>query len=116
MKRTFVAFFPLALWAAAVLLVGGLESIRTPTLPQYADKVAHVLMYGVGGALAAWAGRVRGAGAGLACLVFVIMIGAVDEVRQTTIPTRGGDVWDWVADMAGAIFFFFVSARILRKG
>jgi VanZ family protein len=114
-KRTFLAFFPLAVWAAAVLVVGGLETIRTPTLPVHADKVAHFLMYGVGGALAAWAGRIRGLRAGLACLVFVILVGAADELRQATIPTRHGDLWDWVADTAGALFFYFITARILRK-
>lgn len=116
MKRALLAFLPLAVWTAAVLVVGGLETIRTPTLPAHADKVAHFLMYGAGGALAAWAGRIRGFRAGLACLVFVILVGAVDELRQTTIPTRHGDVWDWVADTAGALFFYFVTARIMRKG
>jgi VanZ family protein len=115
-KRTLLAFLPLAVWTAAVLVVGGLETIRTPTLPAHADKAAHFLMYGVGGALAAWAGRVRSLRAGLACLAFVFLVGAADELRQTTIPTRDGNVQDWVADAVGALFFYIVTARILRKG
>jgi VanZ family protein len=114
-KRSLLAFFPLALWAAAVLVVGGLEDLRVPRLPTHADKVAHFLMYGMGGALAAWAGRIRGRGAGWGALAFVILLGALDEYRQTLLDTRHGDVGDWVADVAGAVFFYIVTARILRR-
>jgi len=113
--RTILAFLPLALWAAAVLVVGGLEEVPVPTLPRHGDKVGHFLMYGVGGALAAWAGHIRGRGAGLAGLVFVLLTGAVDELRQTMIPTRHGNPWDWVADAAGALFFYFIAGKILRR-
>ncbi len=115
MIRTIVAFLPLVLWAAAVFAVGGLEEVPVPRLPRYADKVGHFIMYGVGGALAAWAGRIHGRGGGLAGLCFVIILGALDEYRQTMIPTRHGDVWDWVADAAGAIVFYLVTARLLRR-
>jgi VanZ family protein len=114
-KRSLLAFVPLAIWAAAVWVVGSLEGVRTPSLPTHADKVAHFVMYGVGGALAAWSGRVQGGRAGWAALLVVILIGAADEIRQTTLETRHGDVWDWVADTAGAIFFYFITARILQR-
>jgi VanZ family protein len=114
-KRSLLAFMPLALWAAAVLVVGGLEGVRVPRLPAHADKVAHFVMYGVGGALAAWTGRIQGRRAGWAALFLVILVGAADELRQTTLATRQGDVWDWVADTAGAIFFYFITARILQR-
>jgi VanZ family protein len=114
-KRTLLAFFPLVLWAAVVFVVGGLEEVPAPRLPRHADKVAHFLMYGVGGALAAWAGRVRGVGAGVGALVFVILVGALDEYRQAMLVARHGDVWDWVADTAGAIVFYLVTVRILQR-
>lgn len=115
MKRTLVAFLPLAVWAAAVFVVGGLEDIRTPVLPAHADKVAHFIMYGTGGALAAWAGRISGRGAGWASLLFVLLLGVLDEYRQSLLPARHGDILDWVADAAGAIIFYYVTARILRR-
>jgi VanZ family protein len=115
-RRTLQAFLPLALWAAAVFVVGGLEDIRPPTLPAGSDKVAHFVMYGVGGALAAWAGRVRGGRTGLISLLFVVALGALDELRQATLlVTREGDVWDWVADAAGAIFFYLLTVILLRR-
>jgi VanZ family protein len=114
-KRTLLAFLPLALWAAAVLTVGGLEDVPAPALPRHADKAVHFLMYGTGGILAAWAGRVRGRAAGWGSLIFVILLGALDEYRQSLLVTRHGDVRDWVADATGAIFFYWVTARILRR-
>jgi VanZ family protein len=113
--RTFLGFLPLGLWAAAVLVIGGLEDLRTPPLPRHADKAAHFIMYGVGGALAAWAGRIRGRAAGLGALVFVWLVGLLDEVRQAWLPARQGDVWDWAADAAGALVFYVVAARVLRR-
>ena len=114
MRRTVLALLPLALWAGAVLVIGGLE-VDTPPVPRHTDKLAHILLYGAGGALSAWAGRVRGWWFGLAGLAFVLIIGAVDELRQIVLETRHGDVWDWVADAAGAIVFYLIAVRLLRR-
>jgi VanZ family protein len=114
-KRLALAYLPLAVWAAAVLVVGGLERVPVPELPAHADKLGHFIMYGVGGALAAWAGRIRGWRAGLVALVLVILTGALDELRQAAMETRHGDIWDWVADTTGAIIFYLITARVLRK-
>jgi VanZ family protein len=109
------AFLPLALWSAVVLFVGGLEDVPVPELPRHTDKLAHFIMYGVGGGLAAFAGYVRGRGAGWAGLLFVLLVGAVDELRQTMLATRQGDALDWAADAVGAITFYFLVAMILRR-
>jgi VanZ family protein len=114
-KGAIPAFLPLVLWSAVVVFVGGLEDVQVPDLPRHTDKLAHFLMYGVGGGLAAFAGHVRGRGAGWAGLLFVLLVGAVDELRQTTLATRQGDPLDWVADAAGAITFYFLVAMILRR-
>ncbi len=115
MKRSLLAFFPLGLWAAAVLMVGALE-IRSTPLPSGSDKVAHFAMYGIGGALAAWAGRKQGsARAAWIALVMVILTGAADELHQGTTVTRHPDIMDWVADATGAILTFLLADRLLKK-
>lgn len=114
MKRTLVAFTPLLLWAAAVLTVGGLD-LRDVSLPSGSDKAAHFAMYGVGGVLAAWARRYRGGLAGLAGLTLVLLTGAADELHQATVPGRSADVWDWVADAAGAILAYLVARSVLGR-
>jgi VanZ family protein len=114
-KRSIIAFTPLFLWAAAVLAVGGLDLQIDAPLPSGSDKAAHFIMYGVGGVLAAWAGRYRGAVAGWLALLFVLLTGAADELHQATVPTRHGDVWDWAADAAGATFAYLVARIVLGR-
>lgn len=114
--RTLLAFLPLGLWAAAVLTLGTLENLGAASLPPGSDKVAHFLMYGLGGALAAWAGRRSGhAAAAWMGLVFVVLTGATDELLQSRIPSRSGELMDWVADTAGAVLLFVVTDRLLKK-
>ncbi|HSH46486.1 MAG TPA: VanZ family protein [Longimicrobiales bacterium] len=114
MIRVVLAYIPLTLWAAGVLVVGGLD-LGVGSLPSGSDKVAHFLAYGVGGGLAALAGR-WSRGAGWWGLVFVALVAMVDELHQGTVVYRTADVWDWVADMAGALLFYSLVRRIPRKG
>ncbi|HUE77876.1 MAG TPA: VanZ family protein [Longimicrobiales bacterium] len=112
--RLIFAYIPLALWAAGVLVVGGLD-LGAVSLPSGTDKAAHFLAYGLGGALAALAGRWSGRGRGWAGLVFVALVAATDELRQAGLAHRHGDPMDWLADMAGALAFFVVARGFLRK-
>lgn len=113
MKRLVLAYIPLALWAVGVLLVGGLDLGGT-RLPSGGDKVAHFLVYGLGGGLAAWAGRWSGRGWGWPGLLFVAAVAAVDELRQAALPYRSGDPMDWVADALGALTAFIILRRAHR--
>lgn len=116
MKRSFLAFFPLALWAAVVLTVGGLNVGGPEFLPAGADKVAHFLMYGVGGGLAAWAGRKQGhAAAAWLGLGVVLVTGLADEIHQIPLADRNADIMDWAADAVGALVVFLVVDRLLKK-
>ena len=115
MKRSIAAFLPLGLWAAAVLFVGTVDFGGSP-LPPGSDKVAHFLMYGIGGALAAWAGRKQGsARAAWIGLALVALTGMADEINQISQPNRNSDIMDWVADATGALFAFLVVDRLLKK-
>jgi VanZ family protein len=114
--RALVAYLPLGLWAAAVLYVGAAE-VDTPSLPSGTDKVAHFLIYAVGGALAAWTGRKsRNRVEGLIGLGIVIVTGLIDEIHQIYLPHRNSDVMDWLADAAGAFIAYAVVRRLLKKG
>ncbi len=113
--RTAAAYLPLAVWAAVVLLIGGLE-IHTASLPSGSDKAAHFLMYGAGGALAAWAVRGRGRRAALVAFLAVALTGALDELHQRSVPFRQSDIRDWAADVLGAGTFLFATRRLLGRG
>jgi VanZ family protein len=110
-KTALVAFLPLVLWAAAVITVGSLELGwgGMASLPSGSDKAAHFAMYGVGGVLAVWVRRIRGVRAGTVGLLFVLMVGVIDELHQAGLPTRESDFWDWAADAAGAAVGYLVT-------
>lgn len=108
--RLALGYLPLVLWAAGVLLVGGLD-LGDIRVPAGSDKLAHVLIYGLGGALAAGAGRLSRRGSGWPGVLFVALVAVADEVRQAGLPHRSGDPLDWVADMAGALIAFLLVRR-----
>jgi VanZ family protein len=110
------AFLPALIWAAAVWMIGGLES--TPSVPSGIglDKAAHFVMYGVLGFLLArgWL-AVAWRGAWLAPVVIALLLGAADELRQRSIPGRSADVSDWIADVGGASAGVFFALRVARR-
>jgi VanZ family protein len=113
--RALWAYLPLGLWAVAVLVVGGLD-VGAPSVPRGSDKVAHLVLYGVGGGLAAWAGRTRRhAASAWAGLGIVLLTGIADELHQGTLPHRTADIMDWAADAAGALVAFVGADRLLKK-
>lgn len=112
--RRALAYLPLVLWAAAVLTLGTLQ-LNAPPMTEGWDKAAHFVMYGVGGAIAAWTGRAEGGRAGLVALFIVLVTGVADEMHQSTLATRQGDIMDWIADAVGAGFFYLVVGRLLPE-
>lgn len=118
MMRRLRSFLPALVWAAFVLFLGGQSDIRGPRLdlPIPVDKLAHFTIYGVLGALAAhgWqrAGRWPGR-SGL--LVALLLIGAVDEIRQRTVAGRSVEFGDWVADALGLLIAFHLVVWLRGK-
>ena len=115
MKRLALAYIPLALWAVGVLLLGSLD-LGGVTIPSGGDKVAHLVLYGLGGGLAARAGRSSGRGSGWPGLFFVLLVAAADEVHQAGLPHRSGDPADWLADASGALVAFIIIRRSFGAG
>ena len=111
-RRTLAGLLWLALlcWACGILV---LSSLTPQELPDVAfvfwDKANHFVAYALGGWLAASALRVSGTVARIAggltlAVIIVAAFGALDELLQTFTPGRsGGDIFDWTADVLGAI-------------
>jgi VanZ family protein len=111
-RRTLAGLLWLALlcWACGIL---ALSSLTPQELPEAAfllwDKANHFLAYALGGWLAASALRVSRPGIRIAtgailAVIAIAAFGALDELLQTFTPGRsGGDIFDWTADVLGAI-------------
>jgi VanZ family protein len=90
---------------AAIFFVSGLQVAPLPT--DVSDKTGHIAAYGGLAVLS-----VRAVAGGLPCLValriagFALAIaggyGILDEIHQTFVPGRSGDIADWYADLTGA--------------
>ena len=104
----------LLVWACAILWLSSLSPSQLPDAAfVFWDKVNHFVAFILGGWLAATALRTSlwtsKAGLGriritVLAVVIIAVFGFVDEGLQSLTPGRtGGDLLDWIADVAGAI-------------
>lgn len=109
-KLALIFWSALLCWAAAVVWMSSLSPRQLPdTALLFGDKFSHFVVYSLGGWLAASSLRVAHPSAPVArqivlAVVIVAVFGAIDESVQTFTPGRtGGDVFDWIADLVGAV-------------
>ena len=97
------------------MFLGGRSNVPTirTTLP--VDKVAHFILYGVLGALAAVGWLRARRPAWFWPIVTALMVGAIDELHQRSVPNRTSDVVDWVMDAAGIACAFALVVHTERK-
>jgi VanZ family protein len=99
------------LWAPVVVYMGAIffvSSLSNPPVPPTTDKPLHWLAYlglavVVVRALAGGLPRRIGFGILLPAMLITVAYGATDEVHQLFVPGRTGDVYDLMADGAGAL-------------
>jgi VanZ family protein len=112
-----VAYAPALLWAALLLWLGGRSDVPSPRVNFPLDKLAHFVLYGVLGWLAA-SGRER-AGTPAAWIVTLVAIacGVLDEIHQRTVPGRSAELADAAVDgLAVIVASVLVRRRALRRG
>lgn len=112
-RRTWAGVAAVA-WAALLYVLSSLPAGSAPSLPfgfPGDDKVVHFGAYAVlGGLLQAAIGRAGPA------VALAAAYGAVDELRQASVPGREADVLDWLADLAGAAAGAALVAHLARRG
>lgn len=121
--RISFAWLPGAFYLGLIWWISS-QQIRLPQLPGN-DKTVHFLEYGLLGAWFAFAARVtwpdrvlRGA---LVALWLTVCSGLLDELHQSLVLGRTGDLLDLAADAAGALVFVsiiqlgFVAWQWLRR-
>ncbi len=96
-------------WAALLFGLSSLPAGSTPTSPfsfPGDDKVVHAALYAVLGALLRVAlGRTGPA------IALAAAYGVTDEVHQAFVPGRDADLFDWIADVVGAVVGAASAAR-----
>jgi VanZ family protein len=96
----------------AIMLTLWLLSSRPLHLPETGitglDKAAHFIAYAILAlAIALWPGEKRWKSRPFWTALLVVFLtalyGAVDEVHQSFVPGRDASVFDWAADVVGAV-------------
>jgi len=110
-----------AAWAAVVFYASSRAGHELPVFAfAHMDKVLHFGVFAVGGALVTWAfcrWPMRLRWAVLLGILLVSLYGAADEWHQLYTPGRSGaDVYDWLADFAGALTGALLAPPILYQG
>ena len=104
MPRRRFYFFLLLLWVCLTFLLTSIPYLKGPDSIPFWDKGAHFAFYGGTGFLCALWRRESGFPAKRAVLyaaLFVLAMGAVDEIHQYWIPGRSMALLDWLADTLG---------------
>ena len=107
-----------AAWLAVLFFLSGLPGDQAPRLIfPHQDKALHFVFYlGGAGVLAAaisstW--TLRRTFCAILTVVILALIGAADEYRQQFTPLRSGmDLFDWIADLAGALAGTLILLRL----
>ena len=102
-RRRLYLFFLVA-WVSLTFLLTSIPHLEVHEDIPFLDKGAHFAFYGVTGFLCALWRRESGHTAKRAVLyavLFVLAVGAVDEIHQHWIPGRSADLSDWAADTLG---------------
>lgn len=117
-------WLPFALWAGLILssandsfssgqTQGWMDWLLGRDVPElfnhFMRKGAHVVVYGILGALA-WLGDRRIA----VCLGATALVAIADEVRQSMTATRSGSGWDVLLDLGGAALAIVIVIPAVR--
>jgi VanZ family protein len=113
--RVLLAWLPGALYLAVIWWVSS-QQIQLPQLPGD-DKTVHFLEYGLLGACFAFAAHVtwydRTLRAALVALWLSCGAGLLDELHQSLVLGRTGDLLDLLADALGATVFVIAMTAII---
>ena len=101
-----------AFFMAAALFVGAKKVGELHLFPEPYDKAAHFVYYGIMCLL-----LVTGLGRKWRWLAVAIVaaVGAADEIHQIYVPGRDASVFDWLADLLGAVFAAIAGKALNRE-
>ncbi|AUM17507.1 membrane protein [Rhodococcus ruber Chol-4] len=104
-------FAPVTLTLVVVTVLLMLPGDTTPSGFPHADKITHALMFAVL-AYASRFARIPPA----ATVAWLAVYAALTEVLQAAVAVRrSGSVWDWCADLAGALLGIALYAAVRRR-
>ncbi|MFN3531622.1 MAG: VanZ family protein [Candidatus Brocadia sp.] len=110
----------LTLAYAFLIFAASSEDTSSITLPPYADKLIHFVLFGLLCLMICWAlSSVTLGNRWIYKTILAIGItsfyGATDEIHQLFTPNRSVEIFDWLADTTGAVTAGFLWQIITHK-
>jgi len=104
---------PLVLYSALIIGLSSLPWLRTPKIKHISvDKIAHFIEYALLAATTFWSfshiQKLTQRKALLWSLLFVVIFAMVDETFQKIVPNRDSSIYDFFADVSGAVLVVFL--------
>jgi VanZ family protein len=114
-----IGWLPVFVWVALIYWLSSQSEPVEPGiwLPPFADKLVHMILFGVLAWLIYPFIRIIGCSTFIAActaLTLSSLYGIFDELHQSNVPNRYMDVNDWIADTIGAATVFWLRARESR--
>lgn len=111
----------LTLAYAYLIFAASSEDTSSIAIPRYVDKLIHFVEFGLLCLMTCWSlSSARIGSKNIYKLILVIGItslyGMSDEFHQSFTPHRSVDVFDWLADTAGAVAAGFLWQTLVYKG
>jgi VanZ family protein len=120
MTRSLRPWIPALGWAAIIFVLSSFPGSAYPATNLWnADKLVHIVLYGLLGGLCA-RGLLRGSGQGAAAAFWLAALlstlyGISDELHQAFVPGRNSDWHDVVADAIGSLVGAALVALLARR-
>jgi VanZ family protein len=113
-------WLPVLAYVAVIFVLSAQPKLRPPVPWEGSDKLAHLAEYLGLGLLLVRAvrgtSRYRGTISGpVAVLVLGMLVGAADELFQSTVPNRDASLLDFIADTAGLVLSQVLYLTIRRE-
>lgn len=114
-----LVFVPLGLYWVLLLVLTSLPAENLPDV-SLGDKVEHLLAFCVLAVLLKLTLLLQNKSvkvkkrSSLFTIVIVGIYAALDEIHQIFIPSRTGDIVDWIADISGALIAVLLLGLILK--
>lgn len=113
----------LRIWGPLIICISWYLSSRTLNLEipiSHSDKLIHLICFsGLAGAWTFWFSgknwRNHSIRNFIICIAIVVIYGIIDEIHQNFVPGRESSVFDWFADVIGAVIGTIAGRWIMIK-
>ena len=110
------SYLPPCLWMLLIFILSSIPGTEFPKLPfPGADKVAHIIVYGILGILCYKSLKDKVSKRFVVAVLISVIYGFSDEVHQLFVPFRKFDIMDILSNSLGAVVGAKIGIMVNKK-